>query len=70
MSSHPACGPRGWHARCTSSDDLAAPDPSTGTIMNNFFRTLIAGFGAWKLGGGCVSTVLIFVVLFWLLGYC
>jgi len=36
--------------------------------MNNFFRALIAGWGAKKLGGGCISTVLIFIVLFWLLG--
>lgn len=38
--------------------------------MNNIFRTLIAGYGAKKLGGGCISTVLIFIVLFWLLGQC
>ncbi|WP_412063734.1 hypothetical protein [Rubrivirga sp. IMCC45206] len=38
--------------------------------MNNLFRTLIAGYGAKKLGGGCFSTVLIFVVLFVLLGQC
>jgi hypothetical protein len=36
--------------------------------MNNFFKALIAGWGAKKLGGGCISTVLIFIVLFWLLG--
>lgn len=38
--------------------------------MNNFFRTLIAGYGASKLGGGCLSTVVIFVVLFLLLKQC
>ena len=37
--------------------------------MNNLFRTLIAGYGAKKLGGGCVSTVLVFILIFWLLGY-
>jgi hypothetical protein len=31
-------------------------------------RTILAGAGAWKLGGGCISTVLIFIVLFWVLG--
>ncbi len=40
------------------------------TPMNNLFRTLIAGYGAKKLGGGCLSTVLIFILLFWLLGQC
>jgi hypothetical protein len=38
--------------------------------MNNIFRTLIAGYGAKKLGGGCFSTVLVFILLFWLLGAC
>lgn len=38
--------------------------------MNNLFRTLLAGYGAKKLGGGCFSTVLIFILLFWLLGQC
>lgn len=38
--------------------------------MNNFFRTILAGYGAHKLGGGCISTVLIFILLFWLLGQC
>jgi hypothetical protein len=38
--------------------------------MNNFFRALIAGYGAKKLGGGCFSTVLIFIVIWYALGYC
>ena len=38
--------------------------------MNNIFRGLLAGWGASKLGGGCISTVLIFILLFWLLGQC
>ena len=38
--------------------------------MNNLFRGLLAGYGAKKLGGGCFSTVLIFVVLWVLLGQC
>ena len=29
-----------------------------------------AGYGAKKLGGGCFSTVLIFILLWWLLGQC
>lgn len=31
-------------------------------------RTGIAGVGAWKLGGGIISTILIFLFIFWLLG--
>lgn len=38
--------------------------------MNNLFRTLIAGFAAHKLGGGCVGFVLVFVIVLALLGQC
>ncbi len=38
--------------------------------MNNLFRGLLAGYGAKKLGGGCFSTILIFVVLWVILGQC
>ncbi len=38
--------------------------------MNNFFRAIIAGWGAKKLGGGCLSTVVIFIVIYTLLGKC
>ena len=38
--------------------------------MNNLFRGLIAGYGAKKLGGGCFSTVLVFILLWVLLGQC
>jgi hypothetical protein len=36
--------------------------------MNNIFRGLLAGWGAKKMGGGCISTILIFILLWWLLG--
>ena len=36
--------------------------------MSKLIRALVAGYGAKKLGGGCFSTVLIFILLFWLLG--
>ena len=39
-------------------------------IMNKLFRGLIAGYGAKKLGGGCFSMILIFFLIYWLLGYC
>jgi hypothetical protein len=38
--------------------------------MNKFIRALIAGYGAKKLGGGCLSTILIFVIIYWALGTC
>jgi len=36
--------------------------------MNKIIKALIAGYGAKKLGGGCFSTILIFILIFWLLG--
>jgi hypothetical protein len=38
--------------------------------MNNFLRTIIAAYGAKKLGGGCISTIVIFIVIFMLLKQC
>ena len=38
--------------------------------MNNLVRGGIAGIAAWKFGGGIISTILIFLLVFWLLGSC
>jgi len=32
-------------------------------------RGLLAGVAAWRLGGGCLTTLVIFVVAYWLLGH-
>ncbi len=37
--------------------------------MNKLIRALIAGYGAKKLGGGCLGTIVVFVIIYWLLGY-
>jgi hypothetical protein len=37
--------------------------------MQGPLRGIIAGVAAWKLGGGCISTVVIFVIVFYLLGF-
>lgn len=39
------------------------------TAMSKLLRGLAAGYGAKKMGGGCFSTVLIFILLWWLLGH-
>lgn len=39
------------------------------TSMSKLLRGLAAGYGAKKMGGGCFSTVLIFILLWWLLGH-
>lgn len=36
--------------------------------MSKLLRGLAAGWGAKKLGGGCLTTILVFVVLWYLLG--
>lgn len=36
--------------------------------MSKLLRGLVAGWGAKKMGGGCISTIVIFVLLWWLLG--
>jgi hypothetical protein len=38
--------------------------------MNNLFRGLIAGYGAKKLGGGCLGTVVVFILIWVALGQC
>ncbi len=38
--------------------------------MQGPLRGILAGAAAWKLGGGLVSTIIIFLVVFWLLGKC
>ncbi|HWP42325.1 MAG TPA: hypothetical protein VNO14_03750 [Blastocatellia bacterium] len=32
-------------------------------------RGCLAALISWKLGGGIFSTILIFIIVFWLLGY-
>ncbi|MDQ2920395.1 MAG: hypothetical protein M3R52_02090 [Acidobacteriota bacterium] len=36
--------------------------------MEGPLRGLLAGAAAWKFGGGCISTILVFIIVFWLLG--
>ncbi len=37
--------------------------------MQGPLRGIIAGIAAWKLGGGCISTILIFLLVYYLLRY-
>ena len=37
--------------------------------MRDWLRTLIAGYAAWKWGGGCLGTIALFVIIYWLLGW-
>ncbi len=38
--------------------------------MNKLVRGLIAGYGAKKLGGGCLGTVIVFIIIWVILGQC
>lgn len=38
--------------------------------MNKFFRFLIAAYGAKKLGGGCLGTIVVFIIIYMALGHC
>lgn len=37
--------------------------------MSKVLRAIVAGWGAKKLGGGCISVILFFILLWWLLGH-
>lgn len=37
--------------------------------MSKLLRALVAGYGAKRLGGGCLSTIVVFIILWWLLSY-
>jgi hypothetical protein len=37
--------------------------------MEGPLRGCLAGAAAYKFGGGCFSMIIIFIIVFWLLGY-
>lgn len=37
------------------------------TPMSKLIKGGIAGLGAWKLGGGIIGTIIVFLLLYWLL---
>lgn len=42
------------------------------SVMKNLIRAIVAGIGAKKIGGGrcgCIGTIIVFIILYWLLGY-
>lgn len=51
-------------------DDLNTLREREDNRMNDLLRGALAGAAAWKFGGGIISTILIFVAVFWLLGKC
>lgn len=51
------------------SSSPLGPPTSTEYNVSKILRGLAAGYGAKKLGGGCFTTVLVFIILWWLLGH-
>jgi hypothetical protein len=61
---------RAWRMEKGAQGTIPALSPANSIrayIMNRLFAALGAGWGAKKLGGGCFTTVLIFLLLYWLL---
>jgi hypothetical protein len=40
------------------------------STMNKFFRAIIAFWGAKKFGGGCLGSIVLFIIIYWALGHC
>ena len=38
--------------------------------MQNWLRTILAGAAAYKWGGGCLGGIVVFILVYWLLGHC
>jgi hypothetical protein len=60
----PAC--LGTALAKSSSDPLFSGEGDN--EMSKLLRGVAAGWGAKKLGGGCFTTILVFILLWWLLG--
>jgi hypothetical protein len=43
--------------------------PNDRCEMSKLLRGIAAGWGAKKLGGGCLTTILVFALLWWALGH-
>jgi hypothetical protein len=60
-----------WHAACKITGkhqkDALKKDKEEKTM--GLLRGGLAAAGAWKLGGGLISTILIFLLLYWVLGF-
>lgn len=61
-----------WNGFCTNSCQYRNDARKYYTEVKKkmgLLRGGLAGLGAWKLGGGIISTIIIFIVLYWLLGF-
>ena len=59
---------RSSRAQRTVRAGVRAKSGQTDTTMSKLLRGAVAGAGAWKLGGGVIGTILLFVLLWVVLG--
>ena len=59
---------RSCRPRRTQRTGARAKSGQTGTTMSKLLRGAVAGAGAWKLGGGFIGTILLFILLWVVLG--
>jgi len=52
-----------------TSKDVLKTNSKRRTKKMSLLRGGLAAAGAWKLGGGLISTILVFLLLYWLLGF-
>jgi hypothetical protein len=55
--------------KCGTVRAISLPVALLEELMSKLLRGLAAGYGAKKLGGGCFSTILIFLILWYILGH-
>ena len=58
-----------WFGRAAWARPLTLESPQRRIFMEGPARGCLAGLISWKLGGGVISTIVIFLIVFWLLGY-
>lgn len=56
-------------ARPVARNLLETPQNRLEVLLSKLLRGVVAGWGATKLGGGCLTTILFFILLWWVLGH-
>jgi hypothetical protein len=57
-----------WGSSVYKDQDLRGVH-SKGGKMSKLLRGIAAGWGAKRMGGGCFSIIMVFILLWWLLSY-
>jgi hypothetical protein len=65
-----------WHSHCNQCSfewwamlkTRRINHPININIMRDWLRTLIAGYAGYKWGGGCLGFIVVFGIVYWVLG--